>query len=178
MLSEGVLKKVGELPLGHTGFLRESNAIEGVYDEESLEQAIIAWAYLLDQERIDHTVVKKTHKILMLKQPLKPYERGYYRDVPVYVSGQKMANHNLIRAELDVWLDSMNRPIPKKATETQKEMITRAEHVTYEKIHPFVDGNGRTGRMFMNWRRLKVGLPLLTIHAGQEQQEYYQWFKS
>ncbi len=50
-------------------------------------------------------------------------------------------------------------------------------HVSYEKIHPFVDGNGRTGRMFMNWWRLTNGLPLLIIHEGDEQYNYYQWFQ-
>ena len=51
-------------------------------------------------------------------------------------------------------------------------------HVKYEKIHPFADGNGRTGRMFMNWTRLKRNNePLLIIHEGEEQREYYGWFK-
>lgn len=54
--------------------------------------------------------------------------------------------------------------------------MMKNHHVEYEIIHPFVDGNGRTGRMFMNWERLKGGLPILVIHEGEEQQEYYKWF--
>jgi Fic family protein len=49
-------------------------------------------------------------------------------------------------------------------------------HIRYEHIHPFVDGNGRTGRMFMNWERLKAGLPLLVIKESKKY-DYYDWFK-
>ena len=51
----------------------------------------------------------------------------------------------------------------------------KASHIAYERIHPFIDGNGRTGRMFMNWQRLKAGLPILVIKE-KEKQEYYKWF--
>ena len=57
------------------------------------------------------------------------------------------------------------------------EYISKTLHVKYEKIHPFVDGNGRTGRIFMNWWRIKNNLPILVIHEGKEQMDYYKWFK-
>ena len=50
-------------------------------------------------------------------------------------------------------------------------------HVDFEKIHPFADGNGRVGRILMNVQMINSGLPLITIHEGIEQQEYYRWFK-
>jgi len=50
------------------------------------------------------------------------------------------------------------------------------DHIHFEKIHPFVDGNGRMGRILMNWQRVKVGLQPLIIWAS-ERQAYYAWFK-
>ena len=149
-------------------FIRSSNAIERVYDEDSFQQAMYAWNYLITEKEMTIPVMLKTHKILMLNQKgLHPNERGYLREVPVYIGGKEAIGWKIIRPRLatlamNMWLHPRN---------------WKEHHVEYEKIHPFVDGNGRTGRMFMNWERLKVGLPLLIIHEGKEQSDYYKWFK-
>ena len=49
-------------------------------------------------------------------------------------------------------------------------------HIVFEQMHPFADGNGRTGRILMNIQMLNQEYPLLIIHEGKEQQEYYKWF--
>lgn len=46
-------------------------------------------------------------------------------------------------------------------------------HEKFEKIHPFYDGNGRTGRMIMNLMLLRVGLPPLII-KNKGRQDYYR----
>ena len=147
-------------------FLLESNAIEGVYDEDSFAQADYAWEYLITQQEMNIHVMLKTHKILMLHQALLPNEKGYLRTVPVYIGGKEALNAKIIRERLEIlcmnmWLHPKN---------------WKEHHIEYEKIHPFVDGNGRTGRMFMNWERLRAGLPLLIIKAD-ERHEYYKWFQ-
>lgn len=148
-------------------FLKESNAIEGVFDDDSLKQAIYAWDWLKQQTKMTVHVVCKTHKILMLHQPLFGYQRGYFRDVPVWVGGREGVDHTLIWDMIAGW----GKDVTKNLTDWKEA------HIIYERIHPFVDGNGRTGRMFMNWQRLRNKLPILVIHAGKEQQEYYNWFK-
>jgi Fic family protein len=156
-------------------FLKESNAIEGVYDEDSLQQALFAWNYLINEDEMSAHTILKTHKILMLHQPLHPDERGYFRKVPVYIGGKEARNWKVIPTEIANWCKKMNIQIADISS--RKEHRSKLLHVEYEKIHPFVDGNGRTGRMFMNWWRLKNKLPLLIIHEGQEQLDYYKWFK-
>jgi fido (protein-threonine AMPylation protein) len=56
------------------------------------------------------------------------------------------------------------------------EMGWRDAHVRFEHIHPFVDGNGRLGRMLMNWQRKQEGLDILVIEDAKKH-EYYEWFK-
>ena len=149
-------------------FLKENNAIEGVFDDDSLKQANIAWKYLMGQEEMNPGVMLKTHKILMLNQEyLKSYERGYFRKDKVYIGGKEALNWRKIEERIEIlamnmWLYPKN---------------WKHHHIEYEKIHPFVDGNGRTVRMFMNWQRVKqLKRPLLIIHTGKEQFEYYKWF--
>lgn len=155
-------------------FLRESNAIEGVYDEDSLKQARIAWDYLMTQEKLTTGVILRTHKILMLNQKLYGFEKGYFRNVMVYIGGKAALNAIHIPNAIHSWLLDVATSI--KIPGEDGANIKR-DHIEYERIHPFVDGNGRTGRMFMNWQRIKVGLPIHIIHAGEEQMEYYKWFK-
>ena len=160
-------------------FLSESNAIEGVHDPDSLQQALHAWKFLIESDRLTVGTILKVHKILMLHSCLKPNEKGYFREVPVWVGGREGMEWSKIREAIDHWVMNANDLINngKKQNPIFLEDVIKKQHVEYEKIHPFVDGNGRTGRMFMNWTRMKLGLPILIIHRGQEQQEYYKWFK-
>ncbi len=45
-------------------------------------------------------------------------------------------------------------------------------HAKFENIHPFADGNGRTGRLAMNYFLVMHNHPPITIHA-EDRKEYY-----
>jgi Fic family protein len=147
-------------------FLRESNAIEGVYDDYSLLKAQEAWEYLIVQDTLTVDVILKTHAILMAGK-LKPEETGALRKCHVWVGNRKGEHFNFVPHKILGWAYDTMQPNPDSIK----------LHVKYETIHPFVDGNGRTGRMFLNWTRLKrTNEPLLIIWE-KERQEYYKWFK-
>lgn len=46
-------------------------------------------------------------------------------------------------------------------------------HADFVKIHPFVDGNGRTSRLLMNLELLKAGFPIALIRV-EERLRYYE----
>lgn len=159
-------------------FLKESNAIEDVWDDDSLKQAKYAWNYLKKQKMMTEDVVLKTHKILMLHQPLRPDQRGYFRKCRVWVGDREGIPYYDIPLKIGGWCFSTNQYIGNDSDKSikTKEEICKQHHVYYEKIHPFVDGNGRTGRMFLNWMRLQMGLPLFIILEA-EKWNYYKWFQ-
>lgn len=159
-------------------FLTESNNIEGVYDEDSYKQALYAWKYLSKEKEMHIDLILKTHKILMLHQKLMPYERGYFRNVAVYIGNRQGLNAVKIRDAMKHLIMNINDLVQngKNQDEGFLEGVIKRHHIEYEKIHPFVDGNGRTGRMFLNWERLQLGLPILIIKES-ERQAYYKWFK-
>lgn len=152
-------------------FLWHSNAIEGVHDLISHIHAVSAWNYLKSQKKLSLHAIRTTHALLMKEQEtLKESEKGRFRTIPIYVGTKEMLKPLFIEESLVEWIKAMN------AKQAHPELNWKQLHVDYERIHPFVDGNGRTGRMFMNWGRLRNNLPLLTIHEGEEQMEYYKWF--
>src|SRR3989344_6072186 len=49
-------------------------------------------------------------------------------------------------------------------------------HLDFETVHPFCDGNGRIGRVLMNFQLMKLGFPFVIIR-DKGKQEYYDAFK-
>jgi Fic family protein len=165
-------KSVPALSQEELDFLEQSNFIERVTDSDSLEQAARAWDYLKSEEKLTIPVVLHTHKILMKNQKLLPEEIGRFRTIPVYIGGREAPKPIKVYTGIEAWCRWVN-----DVNEDFTEEDLRAQHVRYEEIHPFVDGNGRTGRMFYNWARLRSKKPIHVIWED-DKYEYYLWFKN
>lgn len=109
----------------------------------------------------------------MLHQPMRPDEKGYFRKIEVRIAGRLGCPHTLVKEAMKIWCRDAMTSV---AIPGANGIRIKHDHISYEQIHPFADGNGRTGRMFMNWQRLRSGLPILVIKA-RSRQTYYQWFK-
>lgn len=159
-------------------FINESNAIEREYSQQASDDAFIAWQYATskfkrDSGQVTIKLILGIHKRLM--ENLNPLIAGKFRNLQVGVMTK----------------DGFHEAIYWKEIKTEIEMLCnkglwpyylgedyiKKWHIQFEHIHPFQDGNGRVGRILMNLQRLWIGLPLLIIHEGDEQQEYYKWFK-
>jgi len=166
-------------------FLWESNAIENEYSHKAFVDAKKAWKYIKDKENITLEDALEIHRILMKR--LRPDIAGKLRTCSVRVGNNIMPYHGLgvLEDSLKRYCEVTNGLLEfAKVGIKDEEALEKAckeSHISFEKIHPFEDGNGRTGRILMNWLRIRLGLPILVIHAdlkegGSEQKEYYEWF--
>jgi hypothetical protein len=150
-------------------FVRESNLIEGIDSAKADKDCFEAWMWLRQQDRITHQGIQYLQRLITDHQEEMPARyKGVYRDEPrinVSVGGRSCPPFFDVRPLMDDWLDEW------------LDLDWQEAHVKFEHIHPFADGNGRTGRMLMNWQRLQDGLPVIVIRAD-ERWDYYDWFSS
>ena len=94
-----------------------------------------------------------------------PRIRGTYRIAPVYIQGSLTESvdpiqiRELMPTLLYAYENSDAHPIAKAA----------AFHAMFENIHPFQDGNGRTGRLILNYMLEKEGYPPIALKHDAKQ---------
>jgi Fic family protein len=95
---------------------------------------------------------------------------GRYRRVNVLIQGAKHRPVEALRVQ-----EEMERFILQLTSQNSIHPVERAArlHCDFVKIHPFVDGNGRTARLLMNLELLKSGFPVAVFPVGRRL-EYYQ----
>lgn len=133
-----------------------------------------AFDYVLDLVKdktpITENIIKQIH-FLVLKD--KTEDRGVYRKVPVSIVGAKHTpvQPYLIEVKMQELLNSYNKD--------SKDFIQELArfHVEFEAIHPFIDGNGRTGRLLVNLELMKLGYPPINIKFS-DRKAYYEAFDS
>lgn len=147
--------------------LKESNAIEGVHGKTSISCARRAFEYLLKYDSLNTQNILYAHKLLMANQDLENKYKGKWRDIPVYIGGVKKSDPPLV----------IDNKIKQWCILANKSKIDPVElHVRFENIHPFVDGNGRIGRILLNWQQMKMKANLI-VYTEAERQEYYKLFQ-
>ena len=149
-------------------WIRESNLIEGIDDEFEDEWGEIVWN-LLRLEEFELDTVLWIHGQLL--KYLNPRIAGHLRECDVQVGNYVCPTWENVPYLLENWITKYS----KKTLKNFNINEIMLSHIEFEKIHPFEDGNGRIGRMLMNWQRERVSLEPLCIYE-KEKQEYYKWF--
>lgn len=117
-------------------------------------------------KQLDENIVKDIHAMLMDNILV----GGVYRDVEVRISGS--AHKPPAPGEMYRQIKSFFTDLPYK-TELNAIELAAWTHAEFVKIHPFVDGNGRTSRMIMNYQLLIQGFLPISI-AKESRLEYFE----
>ncbi len=105
--------------------------------------------------------VLKIHEIILSR--INKEDAGLYRRVPVRISGSAVVLPNPKKVqdlmdEFFLWL--------KKETKLHAVELAAEAHYRFVTIHPFIDGNGRTGRLLMNMILMMKGFPPAIIRKN------------
>lgn len=109
-----------------------------------------------DNVPISEGIIKQIHYLVLAD---KREDRGVYRRVPVRIMG---AQHEPVQPYLIK--PKMEQLLYDFAASTEHIVTKLARfHIEFEGIHPFIDGNGRTGRLLVNLELMKSGFPPIDI---------------
>lgn len=189
--TEGELERLNEEFL--TEYTYNSNAIEGntltlretdmvlrglTIDQKSLKEhlEVIGHKEAFDYVRqlvsesvqMSEKVIKDIHYLVLAD---KKEDRGIYRRVPVRIMG---AAHEPVQPYLII---PKMEELLEQYKNSKEDIVTKLArfHIEFEGIHPFIDGNGRTGRLLVNLELMKAGYPPIDIKFT-DRLKYYQAF--
>ena len=121
-----------------------------------------------DNVPLTESIIKQIHYLVLAD---KKEDRGVYRKVPVKILGAKHepVQPYLIQLKMEALLKNYN--------ESTEEIISKLArfHIEFEAVHPFIDGNGRTGRLIINLELMKAGYPPIDIKFA-DRVTYYNAF--
>ena len=167
---------------GNTLTLKETAlALEGMtVDQKPLKDHLEAvghrdaFLYVQDVAKqelpLSETVIKNIHALVLMNRP---DDKGVYRRIPVHIMGAytEPVQPYMIEPKMTELL-TVNEE--RKSTMTDIERIALF-HLEFEGIHPFIDGNGRTGRLILNLDLIRNGYPPINVKFT-DRKRYYDAF--
>ena len=167
---------------GNTLTLKETAlALEGMtIDQKPLKDHLEAvghrdaFLYVQDVAKqeipLSETVIKNIHALVLMNRP---DDKGVYRRIPVRIMGAytEPVQPYMIEPRMAELLSANEE---RKNTMTDIERIALF-HLEFEGIHPFIDGNGRTGRLVLNLDLIRNGYPPINVKFT-DRKRYYDAF--
>lgn len=124
-----------------------------------------------DKVPFSESIIKQIHTLVLMDRP---EDRGVYRRIPVRIMG---AYH--VPSDPILVPEQMENLIAEFSGNKKLHPIERAAlfHLKFEGIHPFVDGNGRTGRLILNLMLMQAGYTPINVKYS-DRKRYYGAFDS
>lgn len=118
------------------------------------------------------SLLLKLHKLCF--EGSKPFA-GKFREVNVVVknSAGQISHTGVPKEELKDYLNDLVKWYDKNKVKFKPLVLASILHNQFEHIHPFQDGNGRVGRLLLNFILLKNNYPPINIML-EDRQKYYQ----
>ena len=123
-----------------------------------------------DKVEISEKEIKDIHTLVLMD---KPQHRGVYRRIPVVIQGavHEPPQPFLVPVLMEQLIQEFKEDMGDKHTIERAALF----HLNFEGIHPFIDGNGRTGRLLLNLELMKAGYPPINIKY-KDRRKYYESF--
>lgn len=156
--------------------VNEGVTISGKSMREHLEAINHAEAisYIKDIAKQDIEISERTIKEIhaLILHGIDRENAGRYRNVPVMISGSTHMPPQpyLIEKQME---DFILRFKQMEAEKVHPVLIAAYLHDELVRIHPFIDGNGRTSRLLMNLYLLRHGYVIITLKGSNDAKVNY-----
>ena len=147
----------GTLPISSGATVRE------FYEIENHKQAFSNMLdHLENNDTLSVSIIKGIHADLTDRLQ---YDKGQFKKNENLIIGAEFQTASPSETPFLVQqlVDNLDYRLENATTEEEKLESVLDTHIQFERIHPFSDGNGRTGRMLMNYSLLQEGFPPLII---------------
>lgn len=136
-------------------FIRESNRIEGIFREPTIEEVNEFRRFI----QLEKVTIEDMKIFVGVYQPNATLRDKIGYDV-------RVGNYIAPRGGVDIY-HSLQRIL-----EEVSNTNAFNTHIQYEKLHPFTDGNGRSGRMLWAWKMKRLDLGFLHMFYYQTLQSF------
>ena len=133
------------------------------YEIENHKQAL---EYVIDQlennESLSLNIVRGIHTQLMDHLN---FDRGMWKkhDNAIVGADFNTASAHDVPYLMKQWIDNLNYRLHQSKTDEEKIKHILEMHIDFERIHPFSDGNGRTGRLLIIYSLLEHDISPIII---------------
>lgn len=122
-----------------------------------------------EDNKINESIIKQFNEII--NKNIK--DTKGYRKIQVFIQGTDfvLPSPEKINGLMNYWFDNYINDV--------NDIFYRLAmyHIKFESIHPFEDGNGRTGRLIINYELLRNGLPPIVI-SKDDRVKYFELFRN
>ena len=117
---------------------------------------------------ITEKVIKDIHSLVLIDRQS---DKGVYRSVPVRVGGL----HPCQPYEVPMYMERLMLEYEGDMKKLHVTVRAALFHLKFETVHPFIDGNGRVGRLLLNLELMKEGYPPVNVKFT-DRAKYYGCF--
>lgn len=143
-----------------------------------IENHRMAFMYIIDHidQELTIAMVHDVHSLLMDRLH---HERGKFKSKENVIVGASLqtASPTETPSLMHQWIQNMNNQIQRANTPDDIIASVISSHIEFERIHPFADGNGRTGRLLMMHILLHNQVVPFVI-LKEHKQEYFKFLQN
>ena len=169
-------RAVGAKPLGEYNEVRGyADAARWVYGQamEPGDRHDGRLITINEVRQVHHTAMTPVWDVAPDRQATSRETPGNFRehDIRPFAAGMTPPSWPLVPAQLQKWIDDVCLTGEKirSGAELDRPLVEELArlHNEFERIHPFLDGNGRAGRLVLNLVLVRLGYPTVIIFKRQ-----------